>query len=167
MIQEFGAKIKAGNQRVAAPLADIVIASNFQPKILDAAKDALAPITSYQKKERPFEQFGFILKIVPSYYLGALFELLPRTTALEAFKAEFLSSVFSLSGYIKAGHSLLRFSSPGKAAEFARALRKYYPSKTAKFLSTFKNTMTIITYKWRRYDVDDVLRALRKRPKMK
>jgi len=171
-IRDYGKEIKdKNNLRVVFPLLEIVNASDFQPDILEAAKKALKPIKTYKKGERPFEQFGFILKhLRPPYYVGALFELLPEATALNVFKKEYLS--LGPPTYVRAGQSLLRFSSADKAAEFIRALKNDKDDNTrlmtAKLLKSFRNMSGIRDFPWRRYDVDDVQHALKeldKKPK--
>ena len=168
-IQECRDQIKIRNLRMLPYLLDIVIGSNFQKEILEAAEAALESISSYEKKGLPFEQLGFTLKIRMPHYVGALFELLPQETALTAFKAEYIGLP---QHYTSAGKGLLSFSSAKKAAEFIRALKKDKDDNTRlmteKFLKSFRNISGIRNFPWRRYDVDDVQRALKeleKKPK--
>jgi hypothetical protein len=151
---------------VVSPLLEIVIDMDFDPQIVSAAKKALSPITSYQKTPRPFEKFSLSGNAPPTLLLGALFELLPEATALKVFRTEFLDAgdFFQIT-YSKAGRSLLRFSSARKAAAFIHALIKDTGSDLEKFLLRCRKSDKIREYPHRRYEVAEMLSALKKMEK--
>ncbi|MEE8638488.1 MAG: hypothetical protein V3T21_05545 [Candidatus Margulisiibacteriota bacterium] len=162
-VKEYADTIREGYRSVAFHILEIVVGTDFHPEIMTAARKALFPIEFYRKNatDRPFQAFGFP-PFNPAFYLGALFELLRPSTAVDVFKAEFLKEgEFYKKAFIIAGKSLLRFSAPNEAAKFARALGRNTNIDLERFFPRCQNNYNIRDYPSRRYDVEDLRRLLK------
>jgi hypothetical protein len=129
---------------------------DLDPQITAAVREALSPLDYYNKSITPFDQFADTREEPLPYFVGALLELLPQEIALRAFRLEYLDT----GKFIKAGRSLLRFSSVEKAAEFIRTLQKDTRSDLNRFLKLCRRDKRIQNYMYRRYPMDELLGLL-------
>ena len=72
MAKDAAAQIKQGDHRYSLNVVKVVSASNYDPQIMEAARSALSPITSWKDDPRwphaeqwPFTQFGFDTRRAP------------------------------------------------------------------------------------------------------
>jgi hypothetical protein len=146
----------------------LAVASDFNPEVYAAAKEALAGVPKSVVHERhPSDylekRFG-ICRTSPEYYLGAFFELLPRETALEIFESKFLSRYsFEYIPTNEPARILLRFSAPEKAADFVLDLSYRYPSTVRKLLTHTAGNGYIQKYADRRFEANDLLAEIWRR----
>ncbi len=135
-------------------IVDYIIATDYKKEILEAARKVMLDISFPELGEEPleFEQLGF-KKTTPPFFLGALFETLPEPIAVELFWQK-----YSLDK--NAGRSLLRFSRPGKAVQFIRALERSDPKETARLIQLMQDHSGIINYEFRRYGVGRLMEQL-------
>jgi hypothetical protein len=161
-LNQYADNIREGYRPVVFHVLEIVTGMDFDPRIMTAAREALFPIKSYQKMEtdRPFQAFGFPSSS-PTFYVGALFELLRPSTAVSVFRTEFLKEGdFFESAYRTAGKGLLRFSTVGEVVKFARALEENTNLDLFRFLTRCQNSKDIRDYPHRRYEVEHLRRRL-------
>ena len=126
-IRDYVPAIKSGDLRVVYKILEIVRATDQAKPILTTARKALACVSAAELGQDDYRQFGFPARKNAVYYLGALFELLPRDIALKLFVAQHPVTPFYKPTYIRAAHVLLQFSSEEKALEFVKDLIAHAP----------------------------------------
>jgi hypothetical protein len=166
-IRKLREPIKAGDHRVALHGVKIAVASDFQPKVLAAARKVFSPITGLSVDPRwpvadrwPMTQFGFPTTQVPAYYMGALFETLPRSFALRFFADQFFGRLCGSTFISRAGATLLRFSSAENSALFVKGLQQTDSKETVRLLRYMQSQRDIRDYRFQRYSVSELIAAL-------
>jgi len=166
-IQKLREPIKAGDHRRALLGVKIVVASEFHPKTLAAIIKVFSPITGLSIDPRwpladrwPMTQFGFPTTQVPAYYLGALFETLPRSFALRFFADHFFGHQYGSTFISRAGATLLRFSSAESSALFVNGLKQTDTKETERLLRYMQSQSDIRNYRFQRYSVPELIGAL-------
>ena len=116
-------------------IVNIVVASDFHPEVLAMAKESL----SYRYREGRFPNWFRFRQFKGHwrYFLGALFEVLPRKKALKIFEREYLPGYYCDQDAIEAGQALLRFSSPQAAANSIKGPMARAPKRTFRLITTF------------------------------
>lgn len=172
-IKQYSKQIAAGNYKVVFLILERVVSRDFHPEIIEAGKAALAPIkeveskkTGWWQKTRPYAIFGFDLSgymtKAPAYFLGALYEMLPREFAIEYFAFYHLPyRCYVPQNVIKGLQILLRFSSLEAAADFLIDLSKSEPDKTKRLLGY--NNCQARYYPYQRYSIDELKEAFQQR----
>jgi len=160
-IQEHADSIKGGSQEVVWRILKRVISADYDPRIMAAAREALAPITTYDRDRNDwlFKTYGSKFHDVP-FHLGVLFELFPRETAVQIFKMEFLrSGKLDKRAFLRAGQGFLRFSTPKEAAKFIKVLGEKTGINIKCLLQRFLKNYEVCGYQSRRYEAEDLLSA--------
>ncbi len=148
----------------------IVVGSDFHSEIYEAAREGLKEIYGGSKAHqlKAYESFGFHRYWAPPFFLGALFELLPRKEAVELFAREYLppTGYRNEDGMRKAGHILLRFSCPESAADFAVELLQISRGTTDRMLKTLafmSADKRVYGYQFRRFEPSDLFELAQSR----
>lgn len=167
-VRKLNAPIKAGDHRHAFQGVMITVASDFHPRVLAAVKRAFSPITGLTSDPRwplaqrwPMTQFGFPSNRTPAYYLGALFETLPRGFALRFFADRFFGHSRGSNFTSRAGATLLRFSSAEASADFISDLKRIDSHGTARLIHYMRSQQTICQYQFKRYSAAEVVEILK------
>jgi len=159
--------IEAGDHRHALLGVKITVASDFHPKVLAATRKAFSPITELRTDPRwpkadrwPMTQFGFRSTQTPAYYLGALFETLPRSFALRFFSDHFFGRQSGSHFISQAGMTLLRFSSAEASAPFINGLKQTDGYETERLFGYMQSQKIVRDYRFQRYSVSELIAAL-------
>lgn len=130
-------------------IVHLVITSNFEEEILDAAGAAVRMIKPWHiDLKENYRPFGYQGPVYP-FQIGLLYELLDRRIALPLFKRNYFNFINPTK--ILAGNQiLLCFSSPKEAASFALELWQEYPAWTDQLLS--RNSKERRNYPFRGYE---------------
>ena len=159
-IQRHEKKIKAKNHKPVAKILETVIASNYHVRVARAAREVFSHISALEEGRCSFEEYRFSQYMQRSFFLGALFELLPREMSVRLYDFEFLSYYEEMPRALKAGQILLRFSTSHSAASFVADLLQRSPMETNRILSAASNWDVVRFYQFRRYEVDDLFKRL-------
>jgi hypothetical protein len=165
-LAQAGPRLNWGGNIIGAQgMMEIVVASNFDAAIIDQAKDYFQAF-SYRRPgllspQRLAKQLGLAHLETPEYYLGPLYETLPRGLAVDSFRYDYLRNLFdpffhNSKNMIQAGRILLRFSEPEEAAKFIMELMEKDPRKTRRLLVNMRREHNIREYPYRCYELEDL-----------
>jgi hypothetical protein len=161
-LRKHGETIKAGNYQKTADVIELVVGRDFQPEILEAAREALSSITFFKlDRVYPLRQFDLtpLTGLKRSFFLGAFFECLPRGLAVDLFHELFLWDGYAGDATRIGGQALLCFSSAAAAADFLRAAHEQYPKLTLQLLHKTSSWKVVRNYEFRRYDASELKAA--------
>jgi len=160
-IRNESSEINLGEYVSVKRIVDYVIASDYDAKVLEAAREAMLYVSPHKLAEDPFEQLGFEETPAP-FFLGALFESLPEPIAVRLFwKRYALDKKKSAAEALDyAGQTLLRFSDVLKAAQFVLALRKMDPETTNEIVRAMLQSGPVRGYEFKRYEARRLLMEL-------
>ena len=133
-IKDCSSAILDENFSTVRMIVHLVITSNFEEKVLEAAGAAVRMIKPWHVDlKKNYRPFGYEGPVYP-FQLGLLYELLDRRIALPLFERNYFN--FTDPNKILEGNQiLLCFSSPKEAASFALELWQAYPEPTDQLLS--------------------------------
>lgn len=159
-IRKNESKIKAKNHKAILKILEIVIASNFHARVSREAREVFSHVSEPKQGKSIFEEYKFPPPLQRPFYLGALFELLPREMSVKLYDFEYLLHYAEMPRALKGCQILLRFSTSYSAARFVADLHRRFPMETNNILSGALNWDVIKIYPFRRYEVSDIFKRL-------